>query len=268
MKIAVGLVVSMFILGSVSLLYTAYKDNKNLDRSLTVVKRRADSLYELNDSTTRHAFILKVKVDSATTGAVELEKSVARAHARLTVMDKEIEKSRMATDSANKKIEGLLASRKTDAKNLNDLKIKNEQLEKDKKELGARILVIAESNDNLTNALFNVKDNILLETFSQSGKLNVKGKKVKKIEATLCVPFEMKKPTFKFFDPSGNPVPDQNGTFNFRSVNDATSTFAGGYKSTKIELSYSLTKKLSRGTYKIEMLDGNRHIGNLMVSFR
>lgn len=268
MKFAVGLVVSMFVLGSVSLLYTAYKDNKSLDQSLIAARRRADSLYLHSDSAEQHVEELKRKVDSAIARASELKKSVALTQRELRAKDREIERSHQATDSANKKIESLLASQKTDAKNLTELKTRNDQLEKDKKELGAKIVVITESNDKLNNALLNVKDNIRLEAVNQRGKLNVKGKKVKKIIATLSVPFELKKPTFKFFDPNGNQLPDQNGAFNFHSVNDANSTFADGYRSTKIELSYSLSKRLGRGTYKIEMLDGNKHIGNLMVSLR
>jgi hypothetical protein len=268
MKLAVGLVVSLFAIGSVSLLYTAYKDNKSLDRSLISARRRADSLDRLGDSIAQRAGALKTKVDSALAEANELKKSVAQAHASLNAKDKSIARSLQAVDTAKKKIEQLLASKKADANLLKELQSKNDQLEKEKKDLEARMIVMTESNDKLNNALFKVKDNILVETFSRSGKLNVKGKRVNKISATLAVPFELKHPIFKFFDPNGNLVPERNGSFNFHAVKDANSPFAGGYQSTKVELSYSLSQKLSRGTYKIEMLDGDRHIGNLMVSFR
>lgn len=268
MKFAVGIVVSIFVLGSAGLLYTAYKDNKSLDRSLINARRRADSFYTISDSTAQQARALKIRVDSANAGANELKKSIAQAHASLNAKDREIVRSHQAVDTANKKLETLLASQKAVENHLKELQSENDQLEEEKKDLDARIVVMTESNDKLSNALFKVKDNILVETFSQSGKLNLKGKRVKKIAATLAVPFELKHPTFKFFDPSGNPVSDQNGSFDFHAVKDANSPFTGGYQSTKIELTYSLTKKLSRGTYKIEMLDGDRHIGTLMVSFR
>lgn len=268
MKFAVGLVVSMFVLGSVSLLYTAYKDNKSLDQGLIAARRRADSLFMANDSTVQHAQLLKTKVDSAIARAIELKKTIAKVSGELYAKDGEIARSHEKADSAYRKIEGMVAAQKEDAKHIRELKAQNEQLEKEKTNLEAKIVLITESNDKLNNALLNVKDNVLLETFSQNGKLNVKGKRVKKITTTLSVPFELKHPAFNFFDPSGNPLPEQNGSFNFRSVKDDNSTFAGGYPSTRIELSYSLSKRLGRGTYKIEMLDGNRHIGNLLVSFR
>jgi len=268
MKLAVGLVVSMFVLGSVSLLYTAYKDNKNLDKSLVVNRRRADSLFTVNDSNLQRLQLLKTKMDSAAAKGNELIKSATQANARLGTMNREIERSQQAKDSANKKIEQLLASQSADGNHWKELKAKNDKLEKEKKDLDSRIMVLSTSNEQLNEALRIVKDNILIETFSQNGKLNVKGKRVKKIAATLSVPFELKKPNFKFFDSTGKLLTAEHCSFDFHSLYDASSTFAGGSKPAKVELSYSPLKKMSSGIYKIEMLDGNRHIGNLMVSLR
>jgi hypothetical protein len=259
---------SMFVLGSVSLLYTAYKDNKSLDRSLTATRHRADSLYLLNDSSLQRVQLLEAKLDSSSAGADKLKKSISVGQMILQAKNKELAWSKQAADSANRKIESLLALRKKDEGELKELQAKRVELEKGKKELEGRIIAITESNDKLSDVLFNVKDNVWLETYSRNGKLNVKGKRVRKIAATLSVPFELKHPTGKFFDPTGKPIPDPGGSFDFHSVNDVNSTFAGGYQSTKIELSYSPSNQLGKGTYKIEVLDGSRHIGNLMVSFK
>jgi len=93
---------------------------------------------------------------------------------------------------------------------------------------------------------------------------------VRKIIASLDVYGEMKNPAFRIFDPKGIPLYDQMGSFNFQILNDKQ--MPGGTlsipKSTKIELTYSLKKKIGPGIYRIEMLNDNKHAGNILVNLR
>jgi hypothetical protein len=77
----------------------------------------------------------------------------------------------------------------------------------------------------------------------------------------------MKSPTFRIFDPNGIQIPEQNGSFDLKSVNE-TSVNSGSGNSMKIELTYLLSKKIGPGLYKIEMLSENKHIGNFLVRLR
>ena len=52
-------------------------------------------------------------------------------------------------------------------------------------------------SDEVAAARLTSKDNILIESMTRNGKLNVKGKRVRKIFASLSVQSEMKSPTFK-----------------------------------------------------------------------
>jgi hypothetical protein len=122
-------------------------------------------------------------------------------------------------------------------------------------------------NDQLELARATTKDNILIETVTKSGQLNLKGKKVRKIIASLSMAREMKSPTFRIFDPGGIQLPEQNGSFELKSINEASANSPWG-NSMKIELTYLLSKKVGPGLYKIEMLNENKHVGNLLVRFR
>jgi hypothetical protein len=62
-------------------------------------------------------------------------------------------------------------------------------------------------------------------------------------------------------------IPEQNGSFNLKSINE-TSMNSGWGNSMKIELTYLLSKKIGPGLYKIEMLNENKHVGNLLVRVR
>jgi hypothetical protein len=133
------------------------------------------------------------------------------------------------------------------------------------------VALLGDDNEKLNEQLIisktAAKDNILIETMTKSGKLNLKGKKVRKIVATLNLQNEMKSPTFRIFDPNGVQIPEQNGSFNLKSINE-TSMNSGWGNSMKIELTYLLSKKIGPGLYKIEMLNENKHVGNLLVRVR
>ncbi|MBI1767048.1 MAG: hypothetical protein HY015_01085 [Bacteroidetes bacterium] len=94
--------------------------------------------------------------------------------------------------------------------------------------------------------------------------MNIRGKRVRKIITSLNVQSDMKKPSFKIFDSRGIQLPDLFGSFDLKNVKETSSLGS----ITKLELTYSLAKKIGPGIYKIEMLDENKHVGNLMVSFR
>jgi len=74
----------------------------------------------------------------------------------------------------------------------------------------------------------------------------------------------MKSPGFKIFDPNGATLSDQNGTFKLQLSKESNSPTG----SMKMELTYLISKKIGPGLYTIEILNENKHMGNLLVRFR
>jgi hypothetical protein len=87
---------------------------------------------------------------------------------------------------------------------------------------------------------------------------------VRKIFASMNIASDLKSPTFKIFDPYGTQLPEQYGLFDIKNTKE---TSASG-STTRLELSYMLSKKIGHGQYKIEILNENKHVGNLLISFR
>ncbi|HEV8513052.1 MAG TPA: hypothetical protein VGQ59_07230, partial [Cyclobacteriaceae bacterium] len=165
----------------------------------------------------------------------------------------------------------LVTSQKDMNKEVATLKSMNDQLGKENQTLMSKAALLSDENiklnDQLQFAMVSSKDNILIETMNKSGKLNLKGKKVRKIVASLNTHGEMKNPTFRIFDPNGVQLSELSGSFGLKKINES-STNSPSDNSMKIELTYLLSKKIGPGLYKIEMLNKNKHIGNLLVRFR
>jgi hypothetical protein len=108
------------------------------------------------------------------------------------------------------------------------------------------------------------KDNILIARLDKSDKPNAQARKIKKIMVSMSLPSKMKSPEFKIFDSSGKMLPDQ-GSF-ISNFNDEVNVF--GNKATRLELTYSLLKKIDPGSYRVEIADEGKHVGNVFMNFR
>ena len=268
---AVSILLGIFLLGSVSLLFVAKKDNNELYRDLTVTRSKADTLSKENESLNYDLKRSKGRNDSLTSNSAELEKSLTLTRDKLAAKERDLSKTYKTTEETNKKYNDLLSAQKAWEKESGNLKDVNEKLGHENESLKNKVALLGDDNEKLNEQLIisktAAKDNILIETMTKSGKLNLEGKKVRKIVATLNLQNEMKSPTFRIFDPNGVQIPEQNGSFNLKSINE-TSMNSGWGNSMKIELTYLLSKKIGPGLYKIEMLNENKHVGNLLVRVR
>jgi hypothetical protein len=266
-----SIVLSVLLVGTGSLLYMAKKANNSLDRDLTNTRSKADSLSTAAGILQNNVSRFARQIDSLSTKNGELEKSVAQANTKLAAREREAWKDRKAVTETAKKYNDLLASQKNRDTQLSNLNAANAQLETENRNLMVQLASSNETNTQLNEQLLAArvtwKDNILVETMRKNGQLNLKGRKVRKIVASLNIQSEMKSPTFKIFDPNGVLLPDQYGLFDVKKINDgpassSSSTFM------KIQLTYLLSKKIGPGIYRIEMLNENKHIGNILVRFR
>jgi hypothetical protein len=269
---AVSILLTIFLLGSVSLLFIAKKDNNNLYRDLSVTRSNVDSLLKEKESLDNNLKKIKGKNDSLTSKSGELEKSLSLTRNRLTAKERDIAKTNKTIDETNKKYEDLLSAQNEWEKEARNLKDANEKFGRENESLKNKVLLLTDDNTKLHEQLIisktTAKDNILVEPMTKTGGLNLKGKKVRKIVASLNVQNEMKSPTFRIFDPNGVQLPEQNGSFNLRHVNETSMNSPMNNNSNKIVLTYSISKKIGAGLYRIEMLNENKHVGNLCIRFR
>jgi hypothetical protein len=268
---AVSMLLGIFLLGAVSLLFVAKNANERLDKDLRMTKSNADSLLKVAGSFDAGIKRVKSQNDSLSVKNEELKKSLEQTGSKLAVKDGEIWRTKKAADETSKKYNDLVSSQKNSEKQIAALKALNDQFGKENKNLMSRFQSLTDDNkqlnDRLLFAIASAKDNILMESTNKRGKLDVKGKKVRKIVATLNLQSEMKNPAFRIFDPNGVPLPDEIGSFDIKRINEKSTNSLSG-NSMKIELSYLLSKKIGPGLYKIEMLNENKHLGNLLVRFR
>ncbi len=264
-------VLAIFLLGAGSLLFVAKKDNNDLFRDLTEARSKTDSLAKTSESLNKDLKIVTVKNDSLASKNGELEKSLSLTHTQLAARERDISKTHKTIEETNKKYNDLLSAQRTWEKESGDLKEANQKLGHENESLKNKIVLLADDNKKLNEQLVTAKtaakDNILIETMTKSGQLNIKGRRVRKIVASFNVQNEMKSPTFRIYDPSGVPLPEQNGSFDLKSLNEPSANSASG-GSMKIEVTYLLSKKIGSGLYRIEILNENKHVGNLLVRFR
>jgi hypothetical protein len=269
---AVSILLTIFLLGSVSLLFIAKKDNNDLYNDLKVTRSNLDSLLKEKELIGNNLKKSTGKNDSLTSKSGELEKSLSLTRSRLAAKEREIAKVNKTTDETNKKYEDLLSGQKEWEKESRNLKDVNAALGHENESLKNKVLLLTDDNTKLNEQLIiaktTAKDNILVEPMTKTGRLNLKGKKVRKIVASLNLQNDMKSPTFRIFDPNGVQLPEQNGSFNLRHINETSMNSLMNNNSNKIELTYSLSKKIGPGLYRIEMLNENKHVGNLCIRFR
>jgi cell division protein FtsB len=262
-SIVVNVILAMLLLGSGSMIFVAKNTNDNLDRDLIATRSKNDSLSKDKESLGNEVKKLNEKRDSLVSKNVEMNKLLAETTSNLAVRDRQIGRTQKATEEANKKYNALMATNKDLEKQLASLKKANAQLGEDNKSMTSKILLLTDDNKKLNDQLIlakaTSKDNVLIETMTKNGTLNLKGKKVKKITASFTMQGKMQSPTFKMFDPNGTQLPDQSGSFDLKtSPGDPL----------KMELTYLLSKRIGPGLYRIEVLNENQHMGNLLVRFR
>ena len=268
---AISILLGIFLLGSVSLLFIAKKANNTLDRDLKMIRLNADSLIKINGSFDADLKRMKGQNDSMEIKNDALKKSFTQTNSKLAAKDHELLQIKKVVDETNTKYNDLVSSQKDLEKQMAILKTQNNQLDHENKNLMSKTASLTDDNKQLNDqflfALVLAKDNILVESTNKRGKLDAKGTKVKKIVAILNIQSEMKNPAFRIFDPNGVPLPDQIGSFNLKSIKEKSSNSLSG-NSMKVELTYLLSKKIGPGLYKIEILNENKHVGNLLVRFR
>ncbi|MBI1767049.1 MAG: hypothetical protein HY015_01080 [Bacteroidetes bacterium] len=172
-----GIILVLALLGVGGLFFTIRKAN-TLKQNLISAESKTDSLRKEAEFLGKDVKIFQGKTDSLTSKNQELEKSFTETNSKLTATQQEVWKNQKAIEESAKKYNELLATQKDWEKQMANLKTANAQLGQENKSLTSKVVLLLDSNkllnDQLASARLASKDNILIESMTKSGKLNIR----------------------------------------------------------------------------------------------
>jgi hypothetical protein len=264
--ITVLLIVSL--IGAVTVLLVTEKGNQYKAES-RLARAKVDSIAKSKESLQSDFNLLQQKSNEVTQQLEKSQKSDEHSRAQLTASRTEIAKKSQALMETNKKCEESLAKQKKLDSQIDDLKKASNLLQAENKSIQAKLVSLQESNMQLMSELADTKliskDNILIESLASNGKPYSKGKRVKRIITEFSIKKDLQNPTFRIIGPEGGELPDSNGKFSLERIAEGGTA---SLKPKKIRLTYAASRKMTKGLYQIEILNDNKHMGNLMVVFR
>lgn len=227
---------------------------------------------ELSESKT-HMAGLEARINN-------LNVSLEDAQRRSAEKDALVAKSQREVTAGRKKYAELEASKKDAEDQLVNLQATLNQLKANKEELASRIASLEAEADNLKRDLSRAHlayfDKPLIEPLrAKNDKLMVKASRTQRLKATVMIPNALKDLRFKITDPNGQIISDSadKGTLAVRvsesdqnAITSAGTTAVQGFN--VVEMTFLPRKKLSAGTYHIEILSENLAVGSLQLRLR
>lgn len=280
---AVALTSTALLFASVVWLLNVKKVNSSLEVGLNNEKLRTESLLSEKLILEKDMAKLKDRLASLSGKNSDLEKVVKQTSMKLEAKETEynkIRKENLSLQQIRKQHQELLTLQKDLEAQIENLSSSFARLQKENGDLNNAVASLEQRNrllnEELHRAFLANLDNTQMDALQGKGKLTVKARRSNKLVATFDVPADLKNLTFKVIDPSGNPLTHKDGTIASRVITSSdsyvasSSTTLNGVNSklAKVEMVYLPTKKLNRGTYKVEILNDNLYVGSLQVRLR
>lgn len=280
---AVALTSTALLFASVVWLLNVKKVNSSLEVGLNNEKLRTESLLSEKLILEKDMAKLKDRLASLSGKNSDLEKVVKQTSMKLEAKETEynkIRKENLSLQQIRKQHQELLTLQKDLEAQIENLSSSFARLQKENGDLNNTVASLEQRNrllnEELHRAFLANLDNTQMDALQGKGKLTVKARRSNKLVATFDVPADLKNLTFKVIDPSGNPLTHKDGTIASRVITSSdsyvasSSTTLNGVNSklAKVEMVYLPTKKLNRGTYKVEILNDNLYVGSLQVRLR
>lgn len=280
---AVALTSTALLFASVVWLLNVKKVNSSLEVGLNNEKLRTESLLSEKLILEKDMAKLKDRLASLSGKNSDLEKVVKQTSMKLEAKETEynkIRKENLSLQQIRKQHQELLTLQKDLEAQIENLSSSFAILQKENGDLNNAVASLEQRNrllnEELHRAFLANLDNTQMDALQGKGKLTVKARRSNKLVATFDVPADLKNLTFKVIDPSGNPLTHKDGTIASRVITSSdsyvasSSTTLNGVNSklAKVEMVYLPTKKLNRGTYKVEILNDNLYVGSLQVRLR
>jgi hypothetical protein len=257
------------LVGVGAFLVVAKKSSNSVNESLTIANVKEDSLTPNKNTLDRQIRQLRGKIDSLEVETGNLKKALTKSKTILTMEDQGLIRLTNSFEKMNEKCDDFLNQRKQWDKERTAMQSTNATLATENRNLTTQLMSLTQTNQQLNSELSLAKifekDNISIARLDKNDKPNAKASKVKKIKVSMSLPSKMKSPVFKIFDSNGKVLPAQCGSFTSNFSNEVNSF---GNKATRLELTYSLSEKVGSGSYRVDIDDDGKHVGNLFMNFR
>lgn len=257
------------LVGTGVFLIVARKSSNSFRASLTQSLAKGDSLTTEERSLEQRARRLKSEVDSLEAETRNLTQALTKSKTNLTVEDHDVIRLTDSFQKMNKECDDFLGQRKQWDQQRAAMQSTNARIREENMNLTLQLLALSQKNQQLNAELALArlfeKDNISIARLDKNDQPIVSANKIKKIRVSMSLPSKMKSPVFKIFDSSGKLLPDQSGSFTSNFSSEAN---LFGSKASRLELTYSLSKKVGSGSYRVEIDDEGKQVGNVFMNFR
>lgn len=279
---AIAMVTTALFIGSLFWLMNTKRVNNSLEAGLQNEKLKSETM--LSEKLLLEKEIQKFKDDLAdlkndNKGLDDLVKSTS---AKLRSQESEynrMKKENVSLGQLKKQRQELQALKNQLENELTAMRTSYAELEAKNSELNGVVASLQERNkilsEDLNRAMFAAIDQSQIQAVrGKSERLTVRATRTKKLIANFEVPANLKNISFKITDSKGNVLTTQEGNIAFTSIPSeksltASSLSAGDTdKLQKVEMVYIPKKKLSTGTYTVEILNENLYVGSLKVKLR
>lgn len=259
-----------------------YRGNKSLTRDLNDEKIKNERTLSEKLKLQKEIDEFKNQLASLSGKNADLDNTLEQTRKKLNEKEKEINKIMRESGDAKKlkrQVAELNELKKDFEKQVYSLNeaVKNITLQKD-----AIIASLQEENMQLTENLSILSsmtaDNYMVEASKRNifgnEKLTAVAKRTRKMTMSFSMPENVvDKISFKITGPDGITIDGKDKAISFRVINEDDGLTACSSNdeikvSKRIEMTYEPKQKLTRGVYKIEMLNRDKYIGSCNVKLR
>lgn len=279
----IALTLTALLFASMIWLMNEKRLNSLLEEGLGKEKLKSESLLSEKLLLEKDIVKFKAQLSSLTGQNQELDKILKQTSLKLEA--KEAEFSRVNKENASlqkikKQQNELLAIRKDLDVQIENLKATLQGLQAENNTLNNKVAYLEQRNkllnDELHKAMLASVDHAQTDALQgKSERLTVKAKRTNKLVANFEVPAELNNLSFRVVSPSGSALSPKDGTIASRVVSVSDNMVASSAttsnlntKVKQVEMVYIPSKKLTAGTYKIEILNDNLYVGSLQVKLR
>jgi len=265
----ISIILSGLFVGSSIYLIIARKSNSHLRSELKASRLKSDSLRDARDELYKQVKSLRRYADSVIAKNHSLEGVLAKSRATVATEDKRIIALSRSFEEINKKLDDFWTRQLQWNKDKAEMQSTQMKAHEENKDLVSQVATLSEANRKLAPELAVAKlfekDNISIMRLDKNGRPNIQARKIKTIKISMSLPSEMKSLALKMFDSNGKLVSDQDGKFITNFSHEAN---IFGNAAARLELTYSPSKRINSGSYRVEIANDGKHVGNLFMNVR
>ena len=276
-----ALIITILLFGATFWLMKEKNVSSSLQNGLNSEKLRSEALLSEKLLVEKDVARLKAQLSDLTSKNGKMSTELNQTLQKLQVAESEFKKVKNENASMKqyrKQREELLALQAELEKRIEALTQGKSATEMENQRLAEQIAYLEDRNKLLTDDLRKVSlaaiDNIGINMLKSRERLTVRASKAKKLVAEFEIPGSMKNVSFKITDPSGRLLTNDDGaiastvTANSNNYTASSTANAANTSTSKVDMVFIPKEKLKPGTYKVEILSENFHLGGLQVKLK